>query len=210
MASDDRAPRGIRGDASAAVTRFIARIGQRPVALGTLSTRGRVVATFDDERADVLVASRDARAATVGAAVPAPGDRQRRARTSARAARRSPPSSSSPRRSMGSADRPSRTPARRSSRAAPQSTSIARTARRSGDARRMHPTCFASSPSRPADSTRGIYATASYAVALDRLADRLADGNDDGLLVPPGPPAGDVRVGARIPGARVMGWAVEM
>jgi hypothetical protein len=55
----------------------------------------------------------------------------------------------------------------------------------------------------------GIFATASYGIALDRLADRMAAEMMIDYLVPPGPAAGDVRVGARIPGARVVGLGVS-
>ena len=55
----------------------------------------------------------------------------------------------------------------------------------------------------------GIFALASYGIALDRLADRMAAEMMIEYLVPPGPVVGDVRVGARIPGARVVGLGVS-
>ena len=59
--------------------------------------------------------------------------------------------------------------------------------------------------------TRGqyttIYSPASYAIALDRLADRLATEMMIQFLVPPGSKGGEVRVGVKVPGARVTGWA---
>ena len=62
--------------------------------------------------------------------------------------------------------------------------------------------------------TRGqyttIYTTASYAIALDRLADRLATELMIQYLLPPGAPAGgEVRAGVKIPGARVTGLGVS-
>lgn len=60
-----------------------------------------------------------------------------------------------------------------------------------------------------ADETRGqftaIFSSASYDAALDRLADRLAIELMVQYLVPAGPSGGDVRVGVRVPGARVVG-----
>lgn len=64
-----------------------------------------------------------------------------------------------------------------------------------------------------AEQTRGqftpIYSPASYAAALDRLADRLAIELMVQYLVPEGPRTGDVRVGVRRPGARVVGLGVK-
>ena len=64
-----------------------------------------------------------------------------------------------------------------------------------------------------ADQTRGqftaIFSPASYSAALDRLADRLAIEMMIQYLVPPGPKAGDVQVGVRVPGARVVGLGVR-
>jgi hypothetical protein len=55
-----------------------------------------------------------------------------------------------------------------------------------------------------------IYSGVSYQAALDRLADRLAAEMIVEFLVPPGVAAGgDVKVGVRIPGARVMGLGVS-
>ena len=60
------------------------------------------------------------------------------------------------------------------------------------------------------DQTHGQYITvfsaASYAVALDRLADRLATEMMIQYLIPSGAPStADVRVGVKAPGARVRG-----
>jgi hypothetical protein len=65
-----------------------------------------------------------------------------------------------------------------------------------------------------ADQTRGqfttIYAAASYQVALDRLADRLAPQLMVEYVVPVGSSSGnDVQLGVRIPGARVNGLGVR-
>jgi hypothetical protein len=64
-----------------------------------------------------------------------------------------------------------------------------------------------------ADQTRGqftaIYSTASFDAALDRLADRLAIELMVQYLAPDGERTGDVRVGVRRPGARVVGLGVK-
>jgi hypothetical protein len=65
-----------------------------------------------------------------------------------------------------------------------------------------------------ADQTRGqfttIYSAASYQVALDRLADRLAPQLMVEYVVPIGSSSGnDVQLGVRIPGARVNGLGVR-
>jgi hypothetical protein len=64
------------------------------------------------------------------------------------------------------------------------------------------------------DQTRGqyvtVFSTASYSVALDRLADRLATEMMIEYLVPSGSPSTeDVRVGVKIPGARIRGLGVS-
>jgi len=65
-----------------------------------------------------------------------------------------------------------------------------------------------------AEQTRGQYTTifssASFSIALDRLADRLSSELLIEYVVPAGaPPAGDVRVGVRIPGAKAIGLGVS-
>ena len=65
-----------------------------------------------------------------------------------------------------------------------------------------------------ADQTRGqytaIFSTVSYAVALDRLAERLATEMMIEFVLPlEATPGGDVRVGVRVPGARVTGLGVK-
>jgi hypothetical protein len=54
-----------------------------------------------------------------------------------------------------------------------------------------------------------IYAAASYQVALDRIAERMASELLVEYVVPNGSKAGDVRVGVKIPGARVRGLGVR-
>jgi hypothetical protein len=54
-----------------------------------------------------------------------------------------------------------------------------------------------------------IYTAASYQAALDRLADRMSNELMIEYLVPAGSKASDVKVGVRIPGARVRGLGVR-
>jgi hypothetical protein len=64
-----------------------------------------------------------------------------------------------------------------------------------------------------ADQTHGeytrIFSAVSFSIALDRLADRLSSEMMVEYLVPPGVAAGDVRVGVRRPGARALGLGVS-
>jgi hypothetical protein len=64
-----------------------------------------------------------------------------------------------------------------------------------------------------ADQTRGqytpIFSPSSYAIALDRIADRMAAELMIEYVAPAGTAAGDVKVGTRIPGARVTGLGVR-
>ena len=53
------------------------------------------------------------------------------------------------------------------------------------------------------------HADTSFAAALDRLADRLSIEIMVEYLVPEGPRRGDVQVGVRKPGARVVGLGVR-
>jgi hypothetical protein len=64
-----------------------------------------------------------------------------------------------------------------------------------------------------ADQTRGQYTTifssVSYGAALDRLADKLSAELMIQYLIPPDEAGGDVRVGVRRPGSRVVGLGVK-
>ena len=66
---------------------------------------------------------------------------------------------------------------------------------------------------RLSDQTHGqftpIYSAASYQVALDRLADRLASEIMIEYIVPSRSAATDIQVGVRVPGARARGLGVR-
>jgi hypothetical protein len=191
----------------AAVGRFISRIGQRPVAVGTLSRPESLLATFDDERAEVLAL---VERLTVEPSDPAP------LQAVAEAAQLL--------RGMGVPFSAivivtSRTVDTTDARSAERLPSILESGATihvvAGRSRKGDDTA----PTAPdllrglADQTRGqytgIFATASYAIALDRLADRMATELMIEYLVPPGPAASDVRVGARVAGTRVIGLGVS-
>jgi hypothetical protein len=195
-----------------AAARFVSRVGERAVAVGTLANPPSILGSFDDDRAKVLaeigtvsvdpsaglmpleaiagaVTAVESTSALFGAIVV----------ISARPIERS---------EIGSSDLLTPILASR--------TSVHVIARRSAAAAEHGgPTRTDGDVLRQISSlTRGqyttIYSPASYGIALDRLADRLAAEVMIEYLVPPGPGArGEVRVGVKIPGARVTGVGVS-
>ena len=194
-------------DMRKAVGKFIARLGPRPIALGTLGDPPAIVATLDDdrkvlsERLDALTVKPGADTVTMQAAADA-------ARTL---------------RSLGS----------RFSALVVVSGSPIDTSRLTPDelippivdsGAVVHAVISRASPDasitgltdvlqRLANQTHGqfttIYSAASYQVALDRLADRLASEMVIEYIVPPRSRATDIQVGVRIPGARAHGLGVR-
>ncbi len=194
-----------------AALRFIARVGEdRTVAVGTLADPFAMVASFDDDRAKVLAEIR--RVSAKGSARLVPLDAVAAAVAAIKgtgssfsavviiSARTIAPSE------LGSADL--LTPIL-DSHAAVHVVG-----------RRPPAAPEPDSPAPPADVLRElatlshgqyttIYSPASYSIALDRLADRMATEMMIQYLAPPGGSAGsDVRVGVKIPGARVTGLGV--
>jgi hypothetical protein len=197
-----------------AAARFVSRVGERAVAVGTLANPPAILASFDDDRAKVLAeigkVSVDPSAglmpleAIAGAihAIEATGSPF--SAIVVISARPIDPAE------IGSSDL--LTPilasrasvhviARRSAATAEQDEPTR--ADGNGDVLRQ-----------VSNLTRGqyttIYSPASYGIALDRLADRLAPEVMIEYLVPPGAGAqGEVRVGVKIPGARVTGLGVS-
>src|SRR5262245_2343062 len=191
-----------------AAAQFIARIGQRPVALGTFGDPPAMLTTFEDERTvlteklDALTASESGDSLLMqGAALAAQTIRPTGSIFSAIV--------------MLSA---SATDASRDADALVPSivetgailhVVINRAA--SGP-----PAVAASGPSAPVrvlvEQTRGqytpIYTAASFNAALDQIASRLAAEIMIEYLVPPQSKANDVKIGVRIPGARVRGFGV--
>ncbi len=193
-----------------AAERFVGRIGDRAVALGTLADPPALVTTFDDDREAVLEriaqlpvssspwllplqaiangaeAIRDSGAAFAAIIVVAS--------SSSLARETEPPALLTPLLRTGA--------------------KVHVIARRSADQATQTPTARYEAMLREISSqTQGqftpIYASGSYAVALDRLADRMAVEMLVEYYVPPGSPIDPtVRVGVKVPGARVLGLGV--
>jgi len=191
----------------AAAARFITRVGERPVGVGTLDA-AQLFAPLDLPRADVL--DRVRRFSAGGAPPPRP---LQAAAMAAHAARDTGAPFSAivvvSDRAIGSAEIPageslapvlaSGVPVYVVALRDPSSA----TSQEGGDVLRAL-----------AEQTRGqytaIYSSASFSIALDRLADRLATEMLIEYVVPDnGLPAGDVRVGVRIPGAKAIGRGVS-
>jgi len=186
-----------------AVARFIERIGQRPLVLGTFGNSPRLVTTFEDDRRTVMEKldelEADATAESLlldGAALAGQTIRSTGTLFSAIVVLSASPVDAS--------------------RDAPKSIApvvdsgailhvIAN--RSSAGGFRLKP------PLRGlAEQTRGeyttIYSAVSYQAALDRLADRLTNEMMIEYLVPVGSKPNDVKVGVRLIGARVRGLGV--
>jgi hypothetical protein len=194
-----------------AVARFVERLGPRPVAIASLGLPPGLVASFDDERSVVLERLKALSASSSAHSQPL--------RASALAAESISGTgalfstliviTASPLETSG---------AEADSLIAPVIDSRAVVhviARSETDVSQV----VGGSGSQPlgllrglAEQTRGLYTTiysaASYQPALDRLADRLTTELMIEYIVPVGSKASDVKVGVRIPGARVLGLGV--
>jgi hypothetical protein len=193
-----------------AAARFITRIGQRPVALGTMSDPPAMLTTFDDDRrtltekllgvttnssGSVPLQNVAAAARAIHAIAPRFSAIVVVSASAADATRTASGELLSSILESGAtvhvvAERPF---FNRSAAGAAQSPDMLHTL---------------------ADQTRGqfttIYSNDSYQVALDHLADRLAAEMMIEYVVPPGAgPTTDVRVGVRLPGVRVRGLGVR-
>jgi hypothetical protein len=201
-----------RSDAEAirrAVARFISRLGPRAVAIGTLASPPAIVAAFEDDRAAALARLEDTRGDPSATLAPI--------EAVANAARL-----------IGDTGAPFSAivvvSARPIDGSQPAAAGLSRGIFESGAfvsavVRRPPETPGGSGSAGPgdqellrdlSDQTRGQYMTvfssASYSVALDRLADQLATQMMIQYLVPPDAPGtADVRIGVKIPGARVRG-----
>ena len=188
----------------AAAARFIGRVGHRPIALAIADPVG-LVATFDDDRAMVME-----RLQQVGANRSTEGMFQ-----AIVAAARAIQESGSPfsvivvvsATPVGAVPNELLTPVIDSG--ATVHAIVTGNGEASNTAAGSSETLHAL-----ADQTRGqfttIYSSASYQIALDRLADRLAPQLMVEYVVPIGSSSGnDVQLGVRIPGARVNGLGVR-
>lgn len=193
-----------------AAARFIGRVGRRPIAVA-LGDPATLMTSFDDERAVVMGALQQAAPsasseglfqAIVGAARAITGNGSA---FSAIVVVSASPLASVPAELL--------TPILESG----ASVHVVVT----GSAQAQGPSDRAGAGGRAADALRAlaeqtngqftiIYSAASYQVALDRLADRLAPQLMVEYIVPVGSSSGnDVQLGVRIPGARVIGLGVK-
>jgi hypothetical protein len=199
-----------------AVARFIERVGQqRPIALGTFGDPPRMVATFDDERTDLVEHLKALEADEAAESLPMQG--------AALAADAIAPTgalfSAIVMLSAGAVDDPTE---RSDAAVTPVMSSgvilhvVANTANRNSPSTgpgSTKPSGGAAPALRTlAEQTHGhfttIYSAASYQAALEQLANRLATELMVEYLVPNESRAADVKLGVRIPGVRVRGLGV--
>jgi hypothetical protein len=194
-----------------AAARFVERLGPRPVAIVSLASPPKLIASFDDERSTVLDRLKALSADSSSNSQPLRGAALAAERISTTRALFSTlvELTASPLETSG-VEADSLIAPVIDSRAvmhvvARDQTDVGRVAGGTGP--------------RPfnllrglAEQTRGqftaIYSAASYQPALDRLADRLTTELIIEYIVPVGSKASDVKVGVRIPGARVLGLGV--
>lgn len=190
-----------------AVERFIDRIGQRPVAVGTFGDPPAMLTTFEDERSalgpkiDAAIANpQGASLLTRGAALAGQMLRAIGPLFSAIVIVSATP--------LGEeADTPGEVVAPIiDSGAAVHVIANRAGALSTGASRGM--LAIRSLAEQTHGEFTSIYSAGSYQAALDRLADRLTTEMMVEYLVPPGSKPIDVKVGVRIPGARIRGLGV--
>ena len=198
---------GSRKDAAAvrsAAARFITRVGQRPIAVGTLGSPPRFIAQFSDDRSTVL--EQLARLTTDASPdipfLQAIAGATRVVRETGQPFAAIVVISATPPPPIAGGDG-------QLGQILDSRATVYVVANRAGVA-----------PS-PVDQLRGlseqtrgqfttIYSPDSYAIALDHLADQMASEMMIEFVVPPGaPPSSDATVGVRVPGAVVKGLGVR-
>ena len=189
-----------------AVERFIDRIGQRPVAVGTFGDPPAMLTTFEDERRalgpkiDAAIADpQGGSQLTRGAALAGQLLRQVGPLFSAIVLVSATPLDDAP-------DTPEEVVAPIIDSGAAVHVIANRAGSSAGASRGM--LAIRSLAEQTHGEFTSIYSAASYQAALDRLADRLTTEMMVEYLVPPGSKPIDVKVGVRIPGARVRGLGV--
>jgi len=192
-----------------AAEQFIARLGQRPVALGTFGDPPAMLTTFEDERSKLKErlealspAATGASLLLQGAALAAETIRPTGSLFSAIVMLSASPIDATPNAEelvppIVGAGAILHVIANRSTRSAADGMAL------SGLATTLRTLV---------EQTRGqytpIYTPASYRAALDQIADRMSTEIMIEYLVPTQSKANDVKVGVRIPGARVRGFGV--
>ena len=191
-----------------AVKRFVGRIGARPVAVGTLSN-ARLVATFEDERLDVLTQI-DQLATAESAAAQSAFDALANAANLVRET--GAPFSAIVMVTSRAFDAEGSVDTSFLPRVLETGATIHVVATRppsTGTVSHDSSDVLRGLASQTHGQYAAIFSAASYAIALDKLADRMSTELMIEYLVPPGRPAGDIKVGARVPGARVVGLGVS-
>jgi hypothetical protein len=199
------------GPITSAVARFVTRIGERPVAVGTLSNPSELIASLEDPREDVLervakMSSKPGEASTLPAVAHAARVLQ---------------DTGSPFSAIVVVT------GRAIDARIPVEGDLLPSIVESGaavhvvesQASQLTATDAVGVDAVPdllrvlADQTHGQYTTifssVSYGAALDRLADKLSAELMIQYLIPPDEAGGDVRVGVRRPGSRVVGLGVK-
>ena len=190
-----------------AAARFIVRIGNRPVALGTFGDTPVTLATFADDRTTVLARLAGIRMAPAGTSG---GARVMHSLADAAGAIRSVGATFSAIVVLsGSDDAAARAPTDVLAAILGSQTIVHVVEHRPASAGNA-PNQLSALATQTRGQATAIYTAASFQIALDRLADQLAAEMMIEYLVPPdAPPAGDATVGVRLPGARVVGLGVR-
>ena len=191
----------------AAAAHFIERIGQRPIALGTLGGTPAMQTTFDDDRKTVL--------AKLGALTPEASAGSMLLKGTALAAQTIRATGTlfscvvilSATAADASQDPPDEMMAPVIDSNATLHVIANRAGQTAAGGARSNPSLRALAEQSRGDFTV-VYSAASYQAALDRLADRLTSEMMIEYLVPVGSKPHDVKVGVRIIGARVRGLGV--
>lgn len=194
-----------------AAARFIARIGRdRPVAIAALADPAAMITTFDDDRATVMAAIAGLKPGGPSGA----GFLQAIAKAAAMIRATQAPFSAVVVISATDPNTRSEAPVELVAPIIDSRTAVHVIARTPAASARGAVGTLGDTLRLISDQTRGqftaIYSAASYAPALDRLADRLSAEMMVEFIEPPGAvPSDDVKVGVRVPGAQVRGLGVS-
>jgi hypothetical protein len=197
-----------------AAARFVTRIGQRAVAIGTLPDPADMLTSFDSDRATVLLHLEKLSVSPTSLLMPlqaianaARVIRESETLFSAIVVVSAPPANAAQTMEDSVLFAPivdSRAIVHFVTKDSSSTPSLGR------QPQARYDTILRELAERTAGQYTTIYSAGSYAVALDRIADRLATEMMVEYLVPPGSNAeGVVRVGVKIPGARVRGLRVS-
>jgi hypothetical protein len=191
--------------ARAAAARFVTRLGQRPVAIGTLADPPALVASFEDERPIVLRKLADIRPRAAAGNLLLQGV----ANAAALVRSSETPFAAVVVISAGTADG---TPASQHELLGPivESRAMVHVIARRDSGRPPAPELLRDLAEQTHGQFTTVFASASYQIALDHLADEMATEMMIEYLTPQnGAPSSDVKVGVTLAGARVTGLGVR-